>query len=130
MMIARNIMLFIICVNVAAPIVALMGIYTGGPAGTSSDAVGLNYVTMAFAIGLLAAGGTTILLFNVRIPAILGVFTVMYVASVVMMTTLIAQMIQPFDVALIVSGVFVALAGIAGVLGAMEISGGPHGPMA
>jgi len=124
---ARDMMLFVICVSVAAPIVLTMGIYSGGPVGTDVNAI--EYVSISLAVGLLSGGGISALSFNVRIPSILIVYSAMYIGSVSMMSTLILQMVQPFDVAVTVSGVMVTLAGIIGVLGAMEISGGPHGGM-
>jgi hypothetical protein len=125
---ARDIMLYIICVNVAAPIVLNMGIYVGGPAGTSTDT--LVYTTISIAIGLLAAGGVSVFAYNFKIPAILTVYSAMYVGSGTMLGVLILQIVPQIEIAAGINVMLGILLGVIGVFGAMEISGGPHGPMA
>lgn len=125
---ARDIMLYIICVNVAAPIVLNMGIYAGGPGGTSMDA--LTYTTISIAIGLLAAGGVSVFAYNFKVPAILTVYSTMYVGSGTMLGALIIQIVPQFEIAAGINVTLGILLGVIGVFGAMEIAGGPHGPMA
>ncbi len=124
---ARDVMLFIICVGVSAQIVSMMGVFPETIQGSS--VAGLTYTELALAIGLLVGGGTTVLSFNFKIPAVLTVYAAMYAGSVAMMQTLLAQMIHPLEMQLTITGFFLTLTGIIGVLGALEISGGPHGGM-
>ncbi len=125
---ARDMMLFVICVSVAAPVVLNMGVFSTGPAGADNSV--LVFTTIAGAVGLLVGGGVSLLLFNFKIPSVLTVYSAMFIGSGTMMTTLIAQMVQPPEIAAAVAGLFILLSGIIGVLGAMEIAGGAHGPMA
>lgn len=124
---ARDVMLYVICVNIAAPIVLNMGVFSMGPAGTSSEI--LVFTTIAGAIALLVGGGVSLLLFNFKIPSVLTVYAGMFIGSGTMLATLILQLVSPVEVAIAVDGVLVFLFGIIGVLGAMEIAGGAHGPM-
>jgi len=111
----------------------MTGIFTSGPAGVSSD-----YVRNAFLVGgaagivtILAAGGTSIMGFSFKVPAVLGAFLVIYIFCAALITTLVGQMlaIAGAGISAVFSGVFIALFAVLGYLAAMEIAGGPMGPM-
>ncbi len=125
---ARDIMLFVICVSISAQITTTMGIYNTTIVGAGNP-FGFDASTMSFAILGLAAAATATLLFNVRVPTIITLYSAMYVGSVAMIDTLIAQLIAPVELAATIALFITLLCAVIGVFGAMEISGGPHGPM-
>lgn len=125
---ARDIMLFVICIGVAAPLITLTGIFSTGPAGVSTGEI-MGYFAAGTIIAALAGGGVSIMGWSFKVPAVLTAYLAIYVGCTAMMTSLIAQIIQPWEVAAVFSTVFIALFAVVGVFGALEIAGGPHGPM-
>jgi len=125
---ARHIMLYTLCVGIAAPLVMMTGIFVSGPAGISGSAIE-GYFAIGAIIAILAGGGISIMGFNFKVPAVLSAYLGLYTGCSTMMVTLTAQMIKPWEVAAIFSGVFGVLFIVVGVFGAMEIAGGPHGAM-
>lgn len=125
---ARDIMLYTLCVGIAAPLVVLTGIFSSGPQGISTGEITSIFGISAI-IAVLAGGGISIMGFNFKVPAVLSAYFGLYAGCAAMMITLTAQIIQPTEVAAIFSTVFTTLFVVVGVFGALEIAGGPHGPM-
>ncbi len=129
---ARDISLFVVCVAIAAPLVILTGIFSAGPEGASSGSI-VSAFGVSAVVGALAAGGTSIMGFSFKVPAVLGAFLVIYVFCSALLVTLTGQMLaitnpaSP-EIAVIFSGVFVTLFAVVGYFAALEIAGGPHGP--
>jgi len=117
---------FIICFNIAIPLVAATGIFGTGPEGTSIIS---DYLTIAAAATALAVGGVSIMGWSFKVPAVITVLAAIYAASIAGMDVLIAQIIQPASIAATFAGVFTTIAAIVGVLGLIQIAGGAHGPM-
>jgi len=129
---ARDVSLFVICVGISAPLIMMTGIFSAGPEGFSTD-----YIRNAFVVGgaagvitMLAAGGTSIMGYSFKVPAVLGAFLTIYVFCVGLITTLVGQMfaLVGAGIAAIFSGLFIALFAVLGYFAALEIAGGPHGP--
>lgn len=125
---ARDIMLFVICVGLAAPLVMMTGIFSSGPQGVSTSAI-TGYFGISAIVAGIAAGGVSIMGWSFKVPAVLTAYLGLYTGCSAIMITLIAQILQPIEVAAIFSGVFIALFTVVGVFGALEIAGGAHGPM-
>lgn len=129
---ARDISLFVICVAIAAPLIIMTDIFSGGPEGVSSGDITSTFLVSAV-VATLAAGGTSIMGFSFKVPAVLGAFLVIYIFCSALLVTLTGQMLaitnpaSP-EIAMIFSGVFVALFAVVGYFAALEIAGGPHGP--
>lgn len=130
---ARDIMLYAICVSIAAPLIVMTCIFGAGPGGTN---IGLikSKVEVSLVIGILAAGGVSIMGWSFKVPAVLTAFLTIYVFSVGMIETLTIQMIMGIgteyagEIAAVFSGVFLALFAVVGYFAALEIAGGAHGP--
>lgn len=124
---ARDVSLFVICVAIAAPLIMMTGIFGTGPAGGTG-------IESAFVVGVvvatLAAGGVSVMGWSFKTPAVLFAFGTIYVFSAALMTTMVAQLIRPAEVAAIFVGVFLTLFAVIGVWAALEIAGGAHGPFA
>jgi len=125
---ARDFSLYLICVALATPLVMLTGVFSAGPEGVGTSAI-LSTFGVAAVIGMLAAGGVSIMGWSFKVPAVLTAFGAIYIFCAAMMTTMVAQMIRPWEVAAVFSGVFVALFAVVGYFAALEIAGGAHGPM-
>lgn len=125
---ARDISLYLICVAVAAPLIAMTGIWITGPEGMGTSAIA-SVFTVSIVIGILAAGGVSIMGWSFKVPAVLTAFLGIYVFCSTMMVTLIGQMIHPWEIAAIFSGVLITLFAVVGYFAALEIAGGAHGPM-
>ena len=130
---ARDISLAVICIGVAAPLVMMTDIFSAGPEGVSSDFIKNAFLVAGSAgvVALLIGGGATIMGFSFKVPAVLGAFLIIYTFCSTLLVTITAQMlaIAGWEIAAIFSGVFVALLAVVGVFAALEIAGGPHGPM-
>lgn len=129
---AVEIMLFVICFNVAAPLVGLTGIFGVGPGGT--DIIS-SYLMWGVAAAALAATGVSIMGFSFKLPAVITIFGSIYGASVAGMGTLLLQILATgatgADLAniTILIATIVTIVTIVGILGILQISGGAHGPM-
>lgn len=124
---ARDISLFVICVSLAIPLIAMTDIFAG-PTGGSTGSI-MAIFAVGAVVGILAAGGVSIMGWSFKVPAVLTAFLAIYGFSATMITTLTLQIIKPIEVAAIFSGVFIALFAVVGYFAALEIAGGPHGPM-
>lgn len=125
---ARDISLFVICIAIAAPLVMATGIFSSGPEGADVTTIGSAFV-VSTVVGVLAAGGATIMGFSFKVPAVLTAFLAIYVFCSTLIVTLTGQMIPKAEVAATFSMVLVALFAVVGYFAALEIAGGPHGPM-
>lgn len=125
---ARDISLFVICVAISAPLIATTGIWSSGPAGVDASSV-ISMFSVSAVVGILAAGGVSIMGWSFKVPAVLTSFMTIYVFCAGMLTTMVAQMIRPWEVAATFSTVFAALFAVVGYFAALEIAGGPHGGM-
>lgn len=119
---ATEILLFVICFNVACPLVGLTGIFGVGPEGT--DIIS-SYLVWGAAAAALAATGVSILGFSFKLPAVITIFASIYGASVAGMGTLLIQLHIPVEII----GALVSITMIVGIIGILQISGGAHGPM-
>jgi len=126
---ARDISLYVICVAIAAPLIAMTGIFATGPAGMDVSTIA-SIFGVSVVIGILAAGGVSIMGWSFKVPAVLTSFLGIYVFCSTLIVTLTAQMIQNWQIAAVFSGVFVTLFAVVGYFAALEIAGGAHGPMA
>lgn len=125
---ARDISLFVICVAIAAPLVLMTDIFSSGPAGADAESI-KSYFAVGVVVGALMAGGASILGFSFKVPAVLSAFFIGYTFCATLLTTLTAQMIPQAEIAATFSLVLVALFAVVGYFAALEIAGGPHGPM-
>lgn len=130
---ARDISLFVVCIAIAAPLIMLTDVYSSGPAGTDTSEITSIFV-VSVVVGLLAAGGASILGFSFKTPAVLTAFLGIYVFCSALLVTMTGQMFAVAnpaspEIAVIFSGVFTALFAVVGYFAALEIAGGPHGPM-
>lgn len=119
---ASDIMFFVLCFNIAAPLVAATGIFGAGPAGAA--ALG-GYFVWGAAAAALAAGGVSVMGFSFKIPAVITVFGAMYGASVALMGTLLYQLSIP----VLIVGAITSISAVVGIVGIIQIAGGAHGPM-
>lgn len=126
---ARDISLFVICVAIAAPLVMMTGVFSAGPAGADVSTITSAFI-VSFIVGVLAAGGATIMGFSFKVPAVLTGFLAIYTFCSTLIVTLTGQMIPVWEVAVTFSGVLVAMFAVVGYFAALEIAGGPHGPYA
>ena len=128
---ARDLSLFVICIAIVAPLVMMTGVYSAGPLGTSAESI-KSFFSVGVIVGMLAAGGMAIIGFSFKLPAVLMAFSGMYTFCTGLLTMLIGQMmaIVRVEIAAIFSPVFIALFFVIGYFAALEIAGGPHGPMA
>jgi len=126
---ARDIALYTICVAIAAPLIAMTGIFSTGPAGVDISTIASTF-GVSVVIGILAAGGVSIMGWSFKVPAVLTSFLGIYVFCSTLIVTLTAQMIPNWEIAAIFSGVFVTLFAVVGYFAALEIAGGAHGTMA
>jgi hypothetical protein len=124
---ARDIALYVICIAIAAPLVTMTGIFSAGPAGENISTLQSSFVVSAV-VGILAAGGVSIMGWTFKTPAVLTAFLGIYVFCSSLIVTLTAQMIPNSGIAAIFSTVFVTLFAVVGYFAALEIAGGPHGP--
>jgi len=126
---ARDISLFVICIAIAAPLVMMTGIFSSGPEGSSTSSIESRFI-VSVVVGLLAAGGASIMGFSFKMPAVLGGFLAIYSFCSGLLVTMTFQMLGlvAWGIAVIFSGVFTALLTVIGYFAALEIAGGPHGP--
>jgi len=129
---AREVSMYVICVAMAAPLVTMTGVFSAGPSGVTAEYV-KNAFMVSGVVGVLASGGASIMGFSFKVPAVLTAFVGVYAFSAALLTTLVGQLIAGFtgawDVAATFSGVFTAIFAVLGYYAALEIAGGPHGPM-
>ena len=125
---ARDISLFVICVAISAPLIATTGVWSSNPAGADYTTIAGMFSVSAL-VGVLAAGGVSIMGWSFKVPAVLTSFMLVYSFCATMLVTLIGQMIHPWEVAVIFAGVFTTLFAVVGYFAALEIAGGPHGGM-
>lgn len=132
---ARDIALYTICIAIAAPLVVMTGIFSTGPAGMDVSAISAIF-GVSVVIGILAAGGVSIMGWSFKVPAVLTSFLGIYVFCSTLIVTLTGQMIAgmgtdyAWAIAAIFSTVFITLFAVVGYFAALEIAGGAHGPMA
>jgi len=127
---ARDISLFVICMSIAAPLIMMTDIFSAGPAGADVSTIASTFGVSAV-VGVLAAGGAAVLGFQFKLPAVLTAFLSAYVFSSGLLVTLTAQMLSPWGwgISGTFSTVLTALFAVVGYYAALEIAGGPHGPM-
>lgn len=124
----REIATFIICVGLAAPLVAAMGIFPGSE-GISGSTIMTTFGVSAV-VAILMGGGVSILGFSFKVPAVLSTFGTIYAAVTGFLTGLIAQLVRPWEVGVTISfGVLLPLLAVVGYFAALEIAGGAHGVM-
>lgn len=119
-------MWFIICFNLSAILIAPTMIFNVGPSGTS---ILSDYFVLTAAATALAVGGVSVMGWSFKIPAAITVFGAIYAASIAGMNILLFQIIHPWEVAVIISGVLDTLTAIIGVVGILQLAGGPFASM-
>jgi hypothetical protein len=129
---ALEICYFIICLNIAIPLVGATGIFGVGPAGVDPTALML---LVGLAVGMLTVGGISVMGWSFKAPAAISAFAGIYSASVAMVDVLIIQMIgaipdpSALGIAVTFAVAITTICTIIGVQGAIQIAGGAFGPM-
>jgi len=132
---AMHVCLFVICINLAFPLLAPTGIFNGiGPAGTSTSDINiLSMVGVAGFVAMFVAGGIVIAGWTFKTSAVVTAFGAIYAASAALMLSIIAQMMAISGVPIpntgVITGVLTTLYAFIGVWGVLQIGGTPTGIM-